>query len=585
MKKINTFFNCLILSLFVFNLSAQDLFTSYIPTQSTWDNIVLTSQDSDLTREKIIFLDLNQSFLDEILNIDQEELSVRFPFFNGENINITLKSFNVFSQSIEVSRITSKGILNEKYKPGLKTYSIESETHNFKGVFIFSNEGVKAVIRFNDNIYQIDQFRTSDAINHTIYMMFNIADSVKDLDFVCKNEDLDQLLEIHSPDNHKIGAVFGCVEIVIEIDYFTLQSFATYQQSLDWALEMIAVVNELFLEQINIGIKSNYAQVWETQDPYVDFVDDPQNMLTSLREYWINNNDLQNIERHLVHLFSKRDNTGTGGIAFLNGIGNTWNGYGFSSDLTDVEDYIDLPVPYFFWNIYCLAHELGHNFGAKHTQWCGWPGGPIDNCANLEEMIVGECDSFINNPLPQKGTLMSYCHTWSFESGGGIVMQFHDNIKYVIMAYAGLQDLDDCSNNISGCLDTDGCNYDELATIDDQSCLYPEVGFDCFGNCLTDFNQDGICDEFNTDLNYNSDVSFNIYPNPASQFISIRADNLVGHKASLHVYNSLGQVVFLKNNFNYNQEYILDVSYLAQGNYTANLITNNLSIKKNLIIQ
>jgi hypothetical protein len=585
MKKINTFFNCLFLSLFLVNLSAQDLFTSYIPTQSMWDNIVLTSQDSDLTREKIIFLDLNQSFLDDILNIHQEEAYVRFPFFNGQSLTVKLKYFHVFSESIEVSRITSKGTLNEKYTPGLKTYSIESEDYNIKGVLIFSDTGVKAVIRFNDNIYQIDQFRTSDTINNTVYMMFNIDDSVKDLDFVCKNEDLDQLLEIQTPDSHRTGSVFGCVEIVIEIDYFTLQSIGSYQQSLDWALEMIAVVNELFLEEINIGLKSNYARVWEIQDPYVDFVDEPQNMLTSLREYWINNDELQNIERHLVHLFSKRNNTGTGGIAFLNGIGNTWNGYGFSSDLTDVEDYIDLPVPYFFWNIYCLAHELGHNFGAKHTQWCGWPGGPIDNCANLEEMIAGECDAFINNPLPQQGTLMSYCHTWSFEYGGGIVMKFHDEVRSAIMAYAGLQNLDDCGSDVLGCLDADGCNYDELATVEDQSCLYPEVGVDCFGNCLTDFNQDGICDDFNTDLNYNTDVSFNIYPNPASKFISVRADNLVGHKASLQVYNSIGQLVFLKNNFNCNQEYILDVSYLAQGNYTANLITNNLSIKKNLIIQ
>ena len=43
-----------------------------------------------------------------------------------------------------------------------------------------------------------------------------------------------------------------------------------------------------------------------------------------------------------------------------------------------------------FSGIYCFAHELGHNFGANHTQWCGWEGGPIDNCANYEEVFSGD---------------------------------------------------------------------------------------------------------------------------------------------------------------------------------------------------
>ena len=122
---------------------------------------------------------------------------------------------------------------------------------------------------------------------------------------------------------------------------------------------------------------------WSELDPYAAFVDEPNDMLFSLREYWNSQNELVNTNRNLVHLFSKRNNTGTGGIAFLNGLGSNWNGYGLSSNLTDDDDYVNLPVPYFFWNIYCFIHELGHNFGANHTQWCGWEGGPIDNCANL----------------------------------------------------------------------------------------------------------------------------------------------------------------------------------------------------------
>jgi hypothetical protein len=179
---------------------------------------------------------------------------------------------------------------------------------------------------------------------------------------------------------------------------------------------------------------------------------------------------------------------------------------------------------------------------------------------------------------------MSYCHTWSFESGGGIVMKFHEQVKSAIMAYAGLQDLDDCTNEIFGCVDESACNYDNLATTEDLSCLYPEIGFDCFGNCLNDLDNNGICDDFNTNLS-NIDFSIDIYPNPAHKFISIRTDNLGGRESILHIYNSLGQIVFLKNNFSDSNDHSIDVSYLAKGQYTANFIINNLSIKRNLIIQ
>ncbi|MCB0760215.1 MAG: hypothetical protein KDC12_01740 [Flavobacteriales bacterium] len=46
-----------------------------------------------------------------------------------------------------------------------------------------------------------------------------------------------------------------------------------------------------------------------------------------------------------------------------------------------------------------------------------------------------------------------------------------------------------------GCLDPAACNYDPLAGCSDDSCSYPEETYlDCDGNCLSDSNNDGICD-------------------------------------------------------------------------------------------
>ncbi len=45
-----------------------------------------------------------------------------------------------------------------------------------------------------------------------------------------------------------------------------------------------------------------------------------------------------------------------------------------------------------------------------------------------------------------------------------------------------------------GCTDPIACNYNVNASVDDGSCVLPEEFYDCFGNCVNDEDEDGICD-------------------------------------------------------------------------------------------
>ena len=57
-----------------------------------------------------------------------------------------------------------------------------------------------------------------------------------------------------------------------------------------------------------------------------------------------------------------------------------------------------------------------------------------------------------------------------------------------------------CSYSIDGCTDPNACNWDTEATQEDGTCFFPtEIYFDCFGNCLSDADQDGQCDEIDFD--------------------------------------------------------------------------------------
>ena len=66
-----------------------------------------------------------------------------------------------------------------------------------------------------------------------------------------------------------------------------------------------------------------------------------------------------------------------------------------------------------------------------------------------------------------------------------------------------------------GCSDANACNYvDGSPCYDDNSCLYPELYLDCAGECLNDFDGDGICDELEIGgcqddraCNYNPDAT------------------------------------------------------------------------------
>ena len=118
-----------------------------------------------------------------------------------------------------------------------------------------------------------------------------------------------------------------------------------------------------------------------------------------------------------------------------------------------------------------MTHEIGHNIGANHTHWCGWSpdptsnppfsGGAIDNCTNTE----GSCP---DNPAPQVGTIMSYCHI----GGYGINIDFHPIVinNALNPGINSASCLTTC--NFYGCTDVSASNFDPNATIEDGSCLY-----------------------------------------------------------------------------------------------------------------
>jgi hypothetical protein len=71
------------------------------------------------------------------------------------------------------------------------------------------------------------------------------------------------------------------------------------------------------------------------------------------------------------------------------------------------------------------------------------------------------------------------------------------NTGMTVEEYCGwYPDTDGCEMYSSGCTNPTACNYNPNVWVDDETCMYPELGYDCVGNCFSDSDSDGICDEF-----------------------------------------------------------------------------------------
>ena len=395
-----------------------------------------------------------------LVNILETDNKILLPLLNLQFINVELEEFSVLDNNHTLI-IQSGGEQEiQPFQSDLQSFYIRYND-DIIGTFLYFDNNV--IVTYKVNNRQLEINKLEDEL-----ILFDVNDCIAENSFSCAVED--EFEEISSSNNSSSSPTIpDCIELAIEIDQYTRNTFSSNTAASTWAHAIIAGVSQVYFGEVNVHINVVNTVIWNTTDPYASIINDAGTMLSTLRNHWTANNG--SISRDLVHLLTKRSNTGTGGIAYVDVLcSNSW-GYAFSSDLNSNTSF-SFPNPSYTWNLFVVAHEIGHNVGSSHTHWCGWAadpalsfsGGPIDNCVNVQ----GSCP---NNPSPQVGTIMSYCHTTS----SGALIDFHP----VVVSQAlnpGINTagcLTACP--FYGCTDSTALNYDPLATVDDGSCIYPPV--------------------------------------------------------------------------------------------------------------
>ncbi|MEE3164900.1 MAG: zinc-dependent metalloprotease family protein [Bacteroidota bacterium] len=443
------------------------------------------------------------------------EWTLMLPFLGGKTLPIELESFLPFSDAFMIGRSQAAGKFTEEvYRPKLLTYRVVSP--RIKGTIVVMDDFVMGTIQYRGRQYDLSAIRNGMEGKHVLFLL---ADAADPMEFECGVDEYGprrEVIPMGMQPPSTSSQITDCVEVAFDIDYYTFGTFGNdCYPAIEWALAILAGVNTIYTESVDalVNIQASYIHVWETTDAYNGIINDASSMLDTLRLEWLNNSNLSGIQRDIVHLLSRRTDTGTGGIAYLDVVCFPSYSAGFSANLESGNTY---NLNNYAWNLNVVGHELGHNFGSNHTHWCGWSNGPIDNCYDVE----GSCT---NNPQAQVGTMMSYCHA---VAGGSVNLEFHPTVVAEAFVptitsdgscfttcvemttscqYFGCTDsaacnydpnaveddgtcayeIDGCGvcggdeSTCSGCTDSAACNYDPDATIEDGGCFYPPAGSTC----------------------------------------------------------------------------------------------------------
>jgi hypothetical protein len=203
------------------------------------------------------------------------------------------------------------------------------------------------------------------------------------------------------------NTVFKEAVIALETDRFLYTRMGRDEARIArYMFALFTQVSMIYQLETNIGIILGDVIIHTTEspDPYTqNITGDIGALLGEMRDFWASN--MGEIQRDIAHLITGPGSTDVGGIAYRETLCSRQMGYSVSG----IRGNFSLPMLAYNWDCFVVAHELGHNFSARHTHDCFW-GPPIDTCVSRTgSLAIGDA-CFAITPRYNPGSIMSYCH-------------------------------------------------------------------------------------------------------------------------------------------------------------------------------
>lgn len=424
MKKIYIY---LLLTFLSFKINGQDITKKFNFFKNLPNAASTISKNKATPKQKGLQLLLERSVFTNLYNTEPEEFSFDLPRPNGKTKSFTLKKYDVVTPTFKVTTSDGRTFKGKEYT-GVSYKVYDNSGKRIFGGLTISDDDIGGILPENDND-NINLGKLKKAKDTYVALLESEMTDKPSFDCTTPDPPLnmseDEWLKQYQPstgntpqNTPEVGEAIGgsgCKSIGIYVEC----DFNMYQQNGSSVANTTAKVTSLFnlvkqiYENEGISIFVDQIFIWTTPDPYASIT--PISSLSILNNFTTRR---QNITQKLGHLICT--NFGfLGGIAWIDVVCNPFfyaNRFGYSNIFNTFNSDINT----YSWSVYCISHELGHNFGSKHTHWCGWPkagGGTsrIDSCYAGE----GACGTVVK---PTKGTIMSYCHVTN--SGVDLVKGF-----------------------------------------------------------------------------------------------------------------------------------------------------------------
>ena len=243
---------------------------------------------------------------------------------------------------------------------------------------------------------------------------------------------LDHLLEADAPFGVLRNAL---VAVDTDTTFMTRRFSGDPVQATAWIADLFAQMNLMYQRDLDVNLLQGMTFLRTSSDPFANADTSATSaMLNEFGTYWQNNYSSGGsaVTRAFAMLLSGNSSTSNSasGIAWVNSYCQTASSGGSYS------------VNQIFWgsgvgvasSAFIVGHELGHNFGARHTHCSDANTGALASTNTIDQCFRAESGCYsgavscpVSGPGAPKGSVMSYCHTNAPNGAncGQNVQQFH----------------------------------------------------------------------------------------------------------------------------------------------------------------